>query len=67
MPRNIKGDRRCARPLLCPLPTGSFFWVALVVLASYVAYRSVKAYREGRMERVKPAGPRSESNSAPLE
>jgi hypothetical protein len=43
------------------------FWVALVVLASYVAYRSVKAYREGRMERVKPPGPRSESNSAPLE
>jgi len=36
-------------------------YLAGAILAIYVAYRSVKAYREGRRERVKPSDPRSDS------
>jgi hypothetical protein len=39
-----------------------FFYLAAGFVALNIAYRSVKAYREGRRERVKPSDPRSDSN-----
>ena len=34
-----------------------FFYLAAAIVALYVGYRSVRAYREGRSERVKSADP----------
>jgi hypothetical protein len=39
-----------------------FVYLAAAIAGIYVAYRSVKAYREGRRERVNPSDPRSDSN-----